>query len=77
MNYDAFNFHCYFFLSFEKSITSRHFLYHQRKSPAYLRNTYVAYPVQNNLWELPDDEAVAILNNVINDVKKKTIRFIL
>ena len=39
----------------------RDWLYHQRYSPARMRNTWVGYPVQANVWRLPEAEVVGIL----------------
>ena len=36
-------------------------LYHQRYSPAYMRKTWVGYPVQANLWRLPEAEVMGIV----------------
>ena len=36
-------------------------LYHQRYSPAYMRKTWVGYPVQSNLWRLPEAEVMGIV----------------
>jgi len=39
----------------------RDWLYHQRYSPARMRNTWVGYPVQANIWRLPEDEVAGII----------------
>jgi len=39
----------------------RDWLYHQRYSPARMRNTWVGYPVQANLWRLPQEEVMGII----------------
>jgi UDP-glucose 4-epimerase/protoporphyrinogen oxidase len=36
-------------------------LYHQRYSPARMRDTWVGYPVQANVWRLPEKEVMGIL----------------
>jgi len=36
-------------------------LYHQRYSPARMRGTWVGYPVQANLWRLPEKEVSGII----------------
>ena len=39
-------------------------LYHQRYSPARMRDTWVGYPVQANLWRLPRDEVMGIVKDL-------------
>ena len=39
-------------------------LYHQRYSPAYMRKTWVGYPVQANLWRLPEAEVMGIVQDL-------------
>jgi len=39
----------------------REWLYHQRYSPARMRNTWVGYPVQANVWRLPEKEVMHIM----------------
>jgi len=45
-------------------------LYHQRYSPARMRNTWVGYPVQANVWRLPEQEVMGI----IADLNQKDAR---
>jgi protoporphyrinogen oxidase len=37
---------------------------HQRKSPAWMRGRFVGYPVQNNIWQLPDDDLMECLEGL-------------
>ena len=47
-------------------------LYHQRYSPARMRNTWVGYPVQANVWRLPEKEVMTILSDLAQkDAKPK------
>mmetsp|Transcript_55662 Transcript_55662/g.121179 ORF Transcript_55662/g.121179 Transcript_55662/m.121179 type:complete len:1186 (+) Transcript_55662:218-3775(+) len=39
----------------------RDWLYHQRYSPARMRDTWIGYPVQANLWRLPEKEVIGII----------------
>ena len=39
-------------------------LYHQRYSPARMRNTWVGYPVQANVWRLPEKEVLKIISDL-------------
>jgi len=39
-------------------------LYHQRYSPARMRGTWVGYPVQANLWRLPEAEVMGIVKDL-------------
>ena len=39
-------------------------LYHQRYSPARMRDTWVGYPVQANVWRLPEKEVQTILTDL-------------
>ena len=42
-------------------LAPKDWLYHQRYSPAYMRKTWVGYPVQSNLWRLPEAEVMGIV----------------
>jgi len=39
-------------------------LYHQRYSPAHMRGRWVGYPVQANVWRLPEKEVMGILTDL-------------
>ena len=45
-------------------ILPRDWLYHQRYSPAHMRGSWVGYPVQANLWRLPEKEVVGIISDL-------------
>ncbi len=45
----------------DNMLAPRDWLYHQRYSPARMRDTWVGYPVQANLWRLPQDEVMSIV----------------
>jgi protoporphyrinogen oxidase len=38
--------------------------YHNRKSPAWMRDVFVQYPVQNNIWRLPAEETQRIVSDL-------------
>ena len=42
----------------------RDWLYHQRYSPAHMRGRWVGYPVQANVWRLPEAEVAGILTDL-------------
>ena len=51
----------FFDLLMDEMLPPSAWLYHQRYSPARMRNTWVGYPVQANLWRLPEKEVMGIV----------------
>jgi len=54
----------------DEMLAPKEWLYHQRYSPARMRSTWVGYPVQANLWRLPQKEVVGI----VADLAQKSVR---
>uniref|UniRef100_A0A7S3WE82 NAD(P)-binding domain-containing protein n=1 Tax=Emiliania huxleyi TaxID=2903 RepID=A0A7S3WE82_EMIHU len=48
----------------DEMLPPKEWLYHQRYSPARMRDTWVGYPVQANLWRLPRDEVMGIVKDL-------------
>lgn len=48
----------------DNMLPPKDWLYHQRYSPARMRNTWVGYPVQSNLWRLPEAEVIGIVSDL-------------
>ena len=48
----------------DDQLPPKDWLYHQRYSPARMRGTWVGYPVQSNLWRLPQDEVLGIIQDL-------------
>ena len=48
----------------DDQLPPKDWLYHQRYSPALMRQKWVGYPVQSNLWRLPQDEVMGIIQDL-------------
>ncbi|KAL1530285.1 hypothetical protein AB1Y20_001196 [Prymnesium parvum] len=53
----------------DNMLPPKDWLYHQRYSPARMRGTWVGYPVQSNLWRLPEAE----VSGIIADLAQKEV----
>eukprot|EP00462_Mataza_sp_D1_P021879 CAMPEP_0175141878 /NCGR_PEP_ID=MMETSP0087-20121206/12397_1 /TAXON_ID=136419 /ORGANISM="Unknown Unknown, Strain D1" /LENGTH=572 /DNA_ID=CAMNT_0016425437 /DNA_START=83 /DNA_END=1798 /DNA_ORIENTATION=- len=40
--------------------------HHNRSSPAWMRNRFVGYPVQNNVWQLPEADLMECLDGLVD-----------
>jgi len=45
----------------DEYLEPKDWLYHQRWSPAWMRQRWVGYPIQSNVWRLPEDEVAEIV----------------
>lgn len=48
----------------DRMLPPEDWLYHQRYSPARMRGVWVGYPVQANLWRLPEAEVMGIVKDL-------------
>jgi len=54
----------FFDLLLDEAIPPKQWYYHARKSPAYMRDRFVNYPVQDNLADFPREEALKIIKDL-------------
>ena len=50
----------------DQHVEPRQWAYHFRGVKAYMRNTYVDYPVQNNLFMLPETDMIRSIQGIID-----------